>query len=92
IHVVKEMLGHYSIKQTEEYAITEQASIAREMKELETKLRSTNDFNSDMMKFLEQLEKEFQDLKNAQTKRDDISFESRCASFENMLNRAKAIV
>lgn len=23
-HVVKEMMGHYSVKQTEEYAITEQ--------------------------------------------------------------------
>lgn len=28
------MLGHYSIKQTEEYAITEQATIGREMKTL----------------------------------------------------------
>lgn len=86
------MLGHSSVKQTEEYAITKQASIAREMKELEAKLRSTNDFNSDMMKFLEQLEKEFHDLKNAQNKHEDTSFENRCASFENMLNRAKAIV
>lgn len=31
IHVVKEMLGHYSVKQTEEYAITEQEAIRREM-------------------------------------------------------------
>jgi len=50
IHVVKEMLGHYSIKQTEEYAMTEQASIAREMKELESKLTNTDSFNKDLKK------------------------------------------
>ncbi len=39
IHVVKEMLGHYSVKQTEEYAITEQESISREMNILKDKLK-----------------------------------------------------
>jgi integrase len=38
IHVVKEMLGHQSVKQTEEYAITEQISIGREMKHLQNRL------------------------------------------------------
>lgn len=38
IHVVKEMLGHQSVKQTEEYAITEQQSIAKEMRDLRLKL------------------------------------------------------
>ncbi|MGE4512553.1 MAG: site-specific integrase [Chryseobacterium sp.] len=92
IHVVKEMLGHYSIKQTEEYAMTEQASIAREMKQLETKLRSTDNFNQDLVKLLEHLEKEFQDLKASRNNHPDISFSDRCNSFENMLCRAKAIV
>jgi len=92
IHVVKEMLGHYSIKQTEEYAITEQASIAREMKQLETKLRSTDNFSRDLLKFLEELEKEFQDLKRAQTNRQDNSFDDRYNAFENMLSRARAII
>lgn len=91
IHVVKEMLGHYSVKQTEEYAITEQASIAREMKELESKLNSTDNFNKDLGKFLEQLEKEFQDLKNSRDNHSDISFEDRCNTFENMLGRAKVL-
>jgi len=40
MHVVKEMLGHKSIKETEGYALTEQATIAREMKILETKIKS----------------------------------------------------
>ena len=40
IHVVKELLGHQSVKQTEEYAITEQQSVGREMKQLQMRLRS----------------------------------------------------
>lgn len=42
IHVVKEMLGHSSVKQTEEYAITEQQSVGREMKQLQERLREKN--------------------------------------------------
>ncbi len=38
IHIVKEMLGHQSVKQTEEYAITEQQSIGVKMRELKQKL------------------------------------------------------
>ncbi|KPH13305.1 site-specific integrase [Chryseobacterium sp. ERMR1:04] len=38
LHVVKEMLGHHSIKQTEEYAITEQESINKEMTQLRERL------------------------------------------------------
>jgi len=40
IHVVKELLGHHSVKQTEEYAITEQQSVGREMKQLQMRLSS----------------------------------------------------
>jgi len=40
IHVVKELLGHQSVKQTEEYAITEQQSVGREMKQLQLRLNS----------------------------------------------------
>ena len=38
IHVVKEMLGHQSVKQTEEYALTEQKSIGKEMRQLQERL------------------------------------------------------
>lgn len=38
INVVKEMLGHSSVKQTESYAITEQATIGREMTLLNRRL------------------------------------------------------
>ena len=40
IHVVKELLGHQSVKQTEEYAITEQQSVGKEMKQLQLRLSS----------------------------------------------------
>lgn len=42
IHVVKEMMGHYSVKQTEEYAITEQESISTEMQQLKDRLSKLN--------------------------------------------------
>ncbi|AZA82480.1 recombinase [Chryseobacterium lactis] len=45
LHIVKEMMGHYSVKQTEEYAITEQESISLEMLQLKEKLNKTNDRN-----------------------------------------------
>ncbi len=38
IHIVKNMLGHKSVRQTEEYAITEQQAISREMINLRRKL------------------------------------------------------
>jgi integrase len=64
INVVKEMLGHASVKQTEAYAITEQATIGREMSLLNKKL------NKDVLKMsktdmavLGRLEKEIQAIK-----------------------------
>lgn len=38
MNIVKEMLGHSSISQTEDYAITEEVSIGIEMKQLSKKL------------------------------------------------------
>lgn len=64
IHVVKEMLGHSSVKQTEEYAITEQQTISRNMLELRNKLDKKTSFNfEDPLIILEKLEKEILDLK-----------------------------
>jgi len=42
LHIVKEMMGHYSVKQTEEYAITEQESISLEMLQLKERLSKIN--------------------------------------------------
>ncbi|MCP1994493.1 site-specific integrase [Flavobacterium sp. HSC-61S13] len=46
IHVVKEMLGHASVKQTEEYALTEQQAINSEMNILKQKLTDKEQKNS----------------------------------------------
>ncbi|MBE98681.1 site-specific integrase [Flavobacterium coralii] len=64
IHVVKEMLGHASVKQTEAYAITEQASIGREMTLLDKRLNKKNRKMSEKdIIILGKLEKEIQLLK-----------------------------
>lgn len=64
MHVVKEMLGHQSIRQTEEYAITEQVTIGREMSQLKKKLNKQNRPipENDLAK-LKSLEKEIAILK-----------------------------
>jgi integrase len=65
INVVKELLGHSSVKQTEAYAITEQATIGREMSLLNQKLNpQTTDISLEDLTMLEKLEKEIQLIKN----------------------------
>ncbi|MCD0474074.1 site-specific integrase [Flavobacterium sp. EDS] len=64
INVVKEMLGHASVKQTEAYAITEQATIGREMSLLNKKLNKTSKKMSDSdLAILSRLEKEIKEIK-----------------------------
>jgi site-specific recombinase XerD len=64
IHVVKEMLGHSSVKQTEEYAITEQQTVGRQMMELRNKLNKKASFDSDnCLLILAELENEILSLK-----------------------------
>lgn len=64
INVVKELLGHASVKQTEAYAITEQATIGREMSLLNKKLNKTSEKMSEPdLEVLDRLEKEIQAIK-----------------------------
>lgn len=64
IHVVKELLGHASVKQTEAYAITEQASIGREMSLLNKKLNKKKPKISESdIAVLQRLEKEIEAIK-----------------------------
>jgi site-specific recombinase XerD len=64
IHVVKEMLGHQSVKQTEEYALTEQATIGREMQELKNRLgRGKVIAPEERLLVLERMEREIKELK-----------------------------
>lgn len=65
INVVKELLGHASVKQTEAYAITEQATIGREMSLLNKKLnKTTPKISKSDLAVLSRLEKEIQAIKN----------------------------
>lgn len=64
ISVVKEMLGHQSIRQTESYAITTEQTIGREMNNLGSKLGKVNPTIPDeAMSMISKLEKELQKLK-----------------------------
>lgn len=64
IHVVKEMLGHSSVKQTEEYAITEQAAIGREMQGLKERLADKEDVSGNLtLQTIERMEKELIEMK-----------------------------
>ena len=65
IHVVKEMLGHHSMRQTEEYAITEQNSISQEMQQLGRKLNPKGNTvqTENAQQIIERLEREFLFLK-----------------------------
>lgn len=64
IHIVKEMLGHRSVQQTEEYAITEQQTVGRQMMELRNKLDRKAAFDPvNGLLILERLEKEILDIK-----------------------------
>ncbi|WP_347052287.1 site-specific integrase [Flavobacterium olei] len=70
INVVKELLGHSSVKQTEAYAITEQATIGREMSILNKKLNKKKPQMSESdISVLKRLEKEIETIK----KKYDIS-------------------
>lgn len=64
INVVKELLGHASVKQTEAYAITEQATIGREMSLLNKKLNKvTPKISKSDLAVLSRLEKEIEAIK-----------------------------
>lgn len=64
IHVVKEMLGHQSVSQTEEYAITEQISIGREMRGLKQRLADKEDVSGELtLKTIKRMEKELNEMR-----------------------------
>ncbi len=58
MNVVKEMLGHASISQTEEYAITEEVSIGLEMKQLSEKLKTKDYPKESLTDMLKHMKKE----------------------------------
>jgi len=75
IHVVKEMLGHESVRQTEEYALTEQLVIGAEMNILRRKLTSSESSqqNAEISTF-KRIEKELQLLKNGSISQQKLAY------------------
>ena len=72
IYVVKEMLGHQSVKQTEEYAMTEQVSIGREMKQLQHRLTNREvEKEQPPLDVISKMQREIQELREllAQTQK-----------------------
>lgn len=68
IHIVKEMLGHRSVQQTEEYAITEQQTVGRQMQVLKNRLNAERVIApEDGLSVLERMEREIQELKKQLT-------------------------
>lgn len=98
IHIVKEMLGHQSVQQTEEYAITEQQIVGKKMIELRNKLNIKEPIKpEESLLILERLEKEilimkekllFTDNKIATTEpSSDVQLESISNEFRNLAKR-----
>ncbi|WP_426478016.1 site-specific integrase [Chryseobacterium sp. CBSDS_008] len=86
IHVVKEMLGHHSVKQTEDYAITQQESIAREMKELEMKLnQKKKDLDNHLFNPSKQIEKASNLSKSIHKSEPNKILANRYSIFKDML-------
>lgn len=68
IYIVKEMLGHRSVQQTEEYAITEQQTVGRQMQVLKNRLNAERVIApEDGLSVLERMEREIQELKKQLT-------------------------
>lgn len=64
MNIVKEMLGHASISQTEEYAITEEVSIGLEMQNLKQKLMEQESGKEDNLQIIARLKKELAAIEN----------------------------
>ena len=91
MHVVKEMIGHQSIKQTEEYALTEQSTISREMQILENKISSrTDDDKHDPISILEKIEKDLNLLKVKSKNKENSKIISQLKKYEKKIKNLKA--
>jgi integrase len=94
IHVVRKMLGHQSVKQTEEYAITEQEQVSREMMILRDKLRQQEESKnkSSITEVLERLENELKVIKSTVVFVGKDGLEERLSNLQKELNEAKSTV
>ncbi len=90
MHVVKEMLGHQSIKQTEEYALTEQLTISKEMDILETKISSESELNnSDPIAILKKIEKDITQLTRSTNNKENSVLLSQLQKYQKEIDSLK---
>jgi Site-specific recombinase XerD len=94
IHIVKEMMGHYSVKQTEEYAITEQESISFEMLQLKEKLtKSISPISTENpMDLLLKIEAEIEELRLGSNKVHELSDPSKLSQITSQLNAIRGML
>lgn len=91
IHIVKEMLGHHSVKQTEEYAITEQDSVSKEMTQLRQRLldQSQTEINKNPMELLKRLENDIIMIKQTASINSRDTIDSRLEKLYDYLGQIK---
>jgi integrase len=88
IHVVKEMLGHRSVRQTEDYALTEQETVSKEMSGLTERLSEENkDRFADL---LGNFEKELKYLKTGQYDNDPMLYNEKLSELGRRFNALKS--
>jgi site-specific recombinase XerD len=94
IHVVKEMLGHSTIKQTEHYTTTEEESISREMMRLTKRLsiESAKEGTGNIDLLLQKFEEELNELKNSRLSVENDGFESKLVVLKGQLNTLKEML
>nr|WP_199156127.1 site-specific integrase [Pedobacter sp. ASV2] len=87
LHVVKEMLGHHSIKQTEEYAITEQELVNKEMTTLRERLfeRQAQDSEVNYKAFLTKFGSELKEFEKGDSTVKSQIFEQMIGKLRNAL-------
>lgn len=92
LHIVKEMMGHYSVKQTEEYAITEQESVSIEMQQLKEKLSRDNKISENPMDLLLKLQQEIAGLQPQKENDETVQFHEKLKTITARLDAISEIL
>ncbi|MCL1666542.1 site-specific integrase [Elizabethkingia ursingii] len=94
LHIVKEMMGHYSVKQTEEYAITEQESISVEMQQLKERLNKMNNGQNveDPLLLLLKLQGEISELNKKSIRNENVISQDQILAITRRLDSIKEML
>ncbi|HRO46236.1 site-specific integrase [Agriterribacter sp.] len=94
IHIVKELLGHSTVKQTEDYAITVQETVSKEMTALSEKLsqKAGIEDKAEVMSFPLRLENELNTIKAQHGTAKMIDLKEKLVEIEKNLNELKGTI